>query len=137
MIVNIPNDILKLKHNSIIIFDETTNSFKVIDKDEFLSDFKLQMDEHQKEFEVIKNQIEILQKADLIVKINEIESKIDNDKVKSNLVNYMAFQLLLNAINNGDVEEPANFNFIQEWLLNPTEEIPDGFEIYIKKVKGE
>lgn len=137
MIIEIPNDILKIKDKSIIIFDETTHSFKTITIDDVLSDLRHEIEVHKKEFEVLQTQLTTLQKADLIENFKQLKEAFDTDELKKRLVNYMSLQLLINDINDGEIEEPENLEYIKNWVKQPDDETPDGFKKYIDLIKGE
>ena len=92
MIIQIENDILKIKDKSLIIFDAKTNTFKTITKDELLGEIRKDMEIHKKEFEVLQTQLNILQNAELIENFKALKEHFDNDEIKAKLVNYMAFQ---------------------------------------------
>lgn len=136
MIIQIDNDILKIKDKSMVIFDESANSFKLITLDDILAEIRHEIEEHKKEFEVLQTQLKTLQKAELIENFKALKEAFDNDTLKDRLINYMAFQLLNNEINNGEIDIPENYEFIKTWLNNQDDEIPDGLEKYIKQVKG-
>lgn len=136
MIIQIENDILKIKDKSLIIFDAETNTFKTITKDELLGEIHKDMEIHKKEFEVLQTQLNILQNAELIENFKALKEHFDNDEIKSKLVNYMAFQLLQNDINKGEIDIPENIEFVENWLKQPTAEIPDVLQKYIKEIKG-
>ena len=137
MIIQIDNDILKIKDKSMVIFDKTTNSFKLITLDEIMADVRHEIEVHKKEFEVLQTQLNTLQKAELIENFKALKDAFDNDVYKERLINYMAFQLLNNDINNGEIDVPQNYDFIKTWLEKQEDEIPDGFAKYIELVKGE
>ena len=137
MIIQIDNDILKIKDKSMVIFDKDTNSFKLITLDEIMADVRHEIEVHKKEFEVLQTQLKTLQKAELIENFKQLKEAFENDVIKPRLINYMAFQLLNNDINNGEIDVPANYDFIKTWLEKQEDEIPDGFAKYIKMVKGE
>ena len=137
MIIQIDNDILKIKDKSMVIFDKDTNSFKLITLDEIMADVRHEIEVHKKEFEVLQTQLNTLQKAELIENFKALKDAFDNDSYKERLINYMAFQLLNNDINNGEIDVPANYDFIKTWLEKQEDEIPDGFAKYIELVKGE
>lgn len=136
MIIQIENDILKIKDKSLIIFDAETNTFKTITKDELLGEIRKDMEIHKKEFEVLQAQLNILQNAELIENFKALKEHFDNDEIKAKLVNYMAFQLLQNDINKGEIDIPENIEFVENWLKQPTAEIPDVLQKYIKEIKG-
>ena len=136
MIIQIENDILKIKDKSLIIFDAETNTFKTITKDELLGEIRKDMEIHKKEFEVLQTQFNILQNAKLIENFKALKEHFDNDEIKAKLVNYMAFQLLQNDINKGEIDIPENIEFVENWLKQPTAEIPDVLQKYIKEIKG-
>ena len=137
MIIQIDNDILKIKDKSMVIFDKTTNSFKLITLDEIMADVRHEIEVHKKEFEVLQTQLNTLQKAELIENFKALKDAFDNDVYKERLINYMAFQLLNNDINKGEIDVPQNYDFIKTWLEKQEDDIPDGFAKYIKLVKGE
>ena len=136
MIIQIENDILKIKDKSLIIFDAETNTFKTITKDELLGEIRKDMEIHKKEFEVLQTQLNILQNAELIENFKALKEHFDNDEIKAKLVNYMAFQSLQNDINKGEIDIPENIEFVENWLKQPTAEIPDVLQKYIKEIKG-
>lgn len=136
MIIEIPNDILKIKDKSIIIFDEATHSFKTIIIDDVLIDLKHEIEVYKKEFEVLQTQLTTLQKADLIENFKQLKEAFDTDELKKRLVNYMSLQLLINDINDGEIEEPENLEYIKNWVKQPDDETPDGFKKYIDLIKG-
>lgn len=136
MIIQIENDILKIKDKSLIIFDAKTNTFKTITKDELLGEIRKDMEIHKKEFEVLQTQLNILQNAELIENFKALKEHFDNDEIKAKLINYMAFQLLQNDINKGEIDIPENIEFVENWLKQPTAEIPDVLQKYIKEIKG-
>lgn len=136
MIIQLENDILKIKDKSLIIFDAKTNTFKTITKDELLGEIRKDMEIHKKEFEVLQTQLNILQNAELIENFKALKEHFDNDEIKAKLVNYMAFQLLQNDINKGEIDIPENIEFVENWLKQPTAEIPDVLQKYIKEIKG-
>lgn len=137
MIIQIDNDILKIKDKSMVIFDKDTNSFKLITLDEIMADVRHEIEVHKKEFEVLQTQLNTLQKAELIENFKALKDAFDNDVYKERLINYMAFQLLNNDINNGEIDVPQNYDFIKTWLEKQEDDIPDGFGKYIEMVKGE
>lgn len=137
MIIQIDNDILKIKDKSMVIFDKNTNSFKLITLDEIMADVRHEIEVHKKEFEVLQTQLNTLQKAELIENFKALKNAFDNDVYKERLINYMAFQLLNNDINNGEIDVPQNYDFIKDWLIKQEDDIPDGFAKYIELVKGE
>ena len=137
MIIQIDNDILKIKDKSMVIFDKNTNSFKLITLDEIMADVRHEIEVHKKEFEVLQTQLNTLQKAELIENFKALKEAFDNDVYKERLINYMAFQLLNNDINNGEIDVPQNYDFIKDWLIKQEDDIPDGFSKYIELVKGE
>ena len=136
MIIQLENDILRIKDKSLIIFDAETNTFKTITKDELLGEIRKDMEIHKKEFEVLQAQLNILQNAELIENFKALKEHFDNDEIKAKLVNYMAFQLLQNDINKGEIDIPENIEFVENWLKQPTAEIPDVLQKYIKEIKG-
>lgn len=136
MIIQLENDILKIKDKSLIIFDAETNTFKTITKDELLGEIRKDMEIHKKEFEVLQTQFNILQNAKLIENFKALKEHFDNDEIKEKLINYMAFQLLQNDINKGEIDIPENIEFVENWLKQPTAEIPDVLQKYIKELKG-
>ena len=137
MIIQINDDIIKLKDKSIVIFDEETKTFKTITTDELLGEIRAEIKTHKSEFEALQTQLTKLQDAELIENFKALKSHVDNDELKSKLVNYMAYQLLLNDINKGEIDEPANIEFIEKWINKQTADVPDVLQKYVKSIKGE
>ena len=137
MIIQINDDIIKLKDKSIVIFDEETRTFKTITTDELLGEIRAEIKTHKSEFEALQTQLIKLQDAELIENFKALKSHVDNDELKAKLVNYMAYQLLLNDINKGEIDEPANIEFIERWINKQTADVPDVLRKYVKSIKGE
>lgn len=135
MIIQIDNE-LNIKDKSMVIFDKETNAFKLITLDEILAEIRHEIETHKKEFEVLQTQLKTLQKAELIENFKQLKEAFENDTIKPRLINYMAFQLLNNDINNGEIDIPENYEYIKTWLINQNEETPDVLKHYIKIVKG-
>ena len=136
MIIQIADDILQLKDKSIVIYDAETKTFKTITTDEFLGEIRAEIKTHKSEFEALQTQLNILQNAELIENFKALKEHFDNDEIKAKLINYMAFQLLQNDINKGEIDIPENIEFVENWLKQPTAEIPDVLQKYIKEIKG-
>ena len=137
MIIQIADDILKLKDNSIVIYDATKKTFKTITTDELFGEMRAEIKTYKSEFEALQTQLKKLQDAELIEKFKELKNHVDNDEIKAKLVNYMAFQLLLNDINKGDIDVPENIEFVENWINKQTTETPDVLLKYVKMIKGE
>lgn len=73
-------------------------------------------------------------------KINEKNlPKIVDDYIAKHkrIINFMAFEVMLDDINYNGVDYPPNFKEIQEWIFKQTSEVPKNFQKYINKVKGD
>lgn len=137
MIIEIPDSIIPIKKDTIIIFDDSTKKFKTITKSDFLSEVNHELKSLKEEMKMIKSQFSFLQKADLINNFKLLKYDFENDEIKDSLVVKVAFSLLQTDIIIGDIVEPNNYEYIKSWVKKPTNEIPDVLKDYIDLVKGE
>lgn len=123
---NLKEGIITCKKNS-----KGEYSIEIVSYDQLTSELNSRMTKLEEKELSNKININNLVTAKIPEKIDAFTKKHDR------LVNFMAYEVMLDDINYNGIDYPENFEEIKKWILEQKGEVPAGFDKYIKQVKGE
>lgn len=125
------NNITDIKESSIIYFDFKSKKFVPISLRLLMQDCENRTRNMELKLEMYQQSLELLLNQNLNDNIGL------NAKAIERLQLLQAYQLLLNDVNNGEIDEPENLEELKAFVLKPSEEVPELLQVYLKVVRGE